>query len=436
MVTTCWLRISPRACSKFAACFAYRSAEEGRNERSTQQRGERLMSSVIPKEDLLEHVLISAISHIASRLPGTEIWVKAQISREAITVFDINGEPLFYDYPVKEGPTVLGHIRASASKILGAPVVASELGPRKWDQKTAVEKLMASFKQKFPELTVKETKLVCYSYPKLGIMFQATDKTGALSRHIFDVADLSPIPEKRDRPKIEGAYAWSFYESLTSEMRRERTGRYEQIDRRRIEIPTVERRAMAEAATLGGYVATQPAWQGTYVAASTTKLLQFCTHYAYNESRSHHCFILHGQQKNDGCALATCQMILCYYRYYYTQDQIAPALGYAPGGCPSDQSPGYEKLSCNHIDATYDTSPTWEKARNQIDALHPLKSGINGHARACAGYSYNTVTGVNQLYLYDPWPPNIDIKLGGAVSWEDWSSVTHTNYVFTRLTCP
>jgi len=394
------------------------------------------VSNVIGKEELLEHVLISAISHTASRLPGTEIWNKAQISREPTTIFDINGEPLFYDYPVVEGRTVLGHIRASASKILGAPVVASELGPRIWDQKTAVDRLTASFKQKFPGLTVKDTRLVCYSYPKLGIMFQATDRVGTLSRHIFDVADLSPIPEKRDRPKIEGAYAWSFYEFLTSDMRRERTGRYEQIDRRRAEITTHERVSMAQAASLGEYVATKPAWLGAVVAVSKTKMLQFCTHYAYNESRSHHCFVLHGQQKNDYCAVATCQMILCYYRYYYTQDQIAPALGYAPGGCPSDQSPGYEKLSCNHIDATYDTSPTWTEARDQIDALHPLKSGISGHARACAGYSSNTLTGVNQLYIYDPWPWNVDYKVGGAVYWEDWSSIPHTNYVFTRLTCP
>jgi hypothetical protein len=53
---------------------------------------------------------------------------------------------------------------------------------------------------------------------------------------------------------------------------------------------------------------------------------------------------------NDYCAVATCQMILWYYRYYYTQNQIAPALGYsAGGGCPSDQSTGYESLSNNHI---------------------------------------------------------------------------------------
>ena len=151
---------------------------------------------------------------------------------------------------------------------------------------------------------------------------------------------------------------------------------------------------------------------------TTTKLLQFCSHYAYNAARGHHCFSLHGQQVNDYCAVATCQMILCYYRYYFTQDQIAPACGYTAGnGCPADQSPGYESMSCNHIDASFDNAPTWQKARDQIDALHPFKSGVPGHARACAGYSRTVFTfgGTTEekLYIYDPWPWNANFAVAG-----------------------
>ena len=165
-----------------------------------------------------------------------------------------------------------------------------------------------------------------------------------------------------------------------------------------------------------------------------TKQLQFCPHYAYNEARSHHCFILHGQQEWDYCAVATCQMILCYYRYYYSQDQIAPSLNYSPGGCPADQSAGYESLSNHHIDATFDNAPTWQKARDQIDELRPLKSGVPHHARACAGYSHSVFAIIpKQLYIYDPSPWNADYKLGGSIYWEDWDVITHTNFIYTRL---
>ncbi len=130
-------------------------------------------------------------------------------------------------------------------------------------------------------------------------------------------------------------------------------------------------------------------------------------------------------------------MILCYYRYYYTQNQIAPALGYSAGsGCPSDQSPGYKSLTCNHLTAAFDSTPTFNEAKAQIDALHPFKSGISGHARACAGYSRNLLTGVNRLYIYDPWPWNANFKLAGTVTWEDWDSPVKTNFVTQSLTCP
>jgi hypothetical protein len=180
------------------------------------------------------------------------------------------------------------------------------------------------------------------------------------------------------------------------------------------------------------------AWKKTI-----TKRLQFCPHYADTHARGHHCFSLKAQEVDDYCAVATCQMVLCYYRYYYAQDDIAAPCGYSAGsGCPADQSPGYESLSCNHIDAAFDNSPTWEKGRDEIDALHPFKSGIPGHARACAGYSYTqwiiVLGGITdrKLYIYDPWPWNADHALGGAVYWEDWDSITHTNYVTTRIDCP
>jgi hypothetical protein len=88
------------------------------------------------------------------------------------------------------------------------------------------------------------------------------------------------------------------------------------------------------------------------------------------------------------------------------------------------------------LNAAFDNTPTFAEAKAQIDALHPFKSGISGHARACAGYSSNLLTGVNRLYIYDPWPWNANLKLAGTVTWEDWDSPVKTNFVTTKLTCP
>lgn len=393
-------------------------------------------TNVIPKDELLEHVLLSVLRDASMGLPGIPNWLKAGVQKEPLQIFDINGNILFFDLAIKKGTEILGYVRAGADKVLGMPRIAYEIGPRYWDFDSAAKKLTSRVRKEYPTWKILGTKLVCYSYPKLGVMFEGVNEKGQASRLIFDVADFSLIPEKPPRVEVEGAYAWSFYESLSEDVRKLSLRRYEQFNKWRLEVPESLRKQIKAARTLAPF-AEKIKWP---LKKTITRELQFCTHYDYNEPRSHHCFVLHAQQKNDYCAVATCQMILCYYRYYYSQDQIAPALNYAPGGCPSDQSPGYKQLSCNHLDATFDTSPTWEEARDQIDALHPMKSGISGHARACAGYSYVSwiFGGISEkkLYIYDPWPWNADYKLGGAVYWEDWDSITHTNYVFTRLLCP
>ncbi|MCW4005610.1 MAG: C39 family peptidase [Candidatus Bathyarchaeota archaeon] len=392
------------------------------------------MSLRINRTEMLENVKKSVTVEAAARLPGTEKWVDAAVQNRPTAIYDINGELLFYDFPVKSalrGGGVEGYVRAAARKDLGAPVMAYQLGPRQWDFSQAATKLRPKFTKENPKLKIRRIRPVCYSYPKMGVMFEAVDPRGARSKHVFDVASLTAVPIKKEMPNIEGAYAWSFLDAM-KEKRTKGASEYTKVAKRLDEIPSAERVSLLKTRTLKR--AFTPKYVGEILRIVQTKLLQYCNHYNYTESRSHHCFVLHGQQVNDYCAVATAQMILCYYRYYYTQDQIAPALNYSAGsGCPSDQSPGYESLSSNHINATFDSSPTFSEAQSEINALRPFKSGIPGHARACAGYSRNLLTGANKLYIYDPWPWNADYKLAGTISWEDWNSPTKTNFVKTRL---
>jgi hypothetical protein len=393
------------------------------------------VSTLIPIEELFEHAKIAATIQTVARTPGMEGWARSRLLKEPTKIYDINGELLFLDFPVRSAAIAegdMGYVRASASKEVGTSIISYELGPKSWDFDAAVKKLKPLFSRSFPKLKIVETKLVCYSYPKLGVMFSAVDASGASTRHIFDVASLKPVPERKGEA-VEGFYAWSYLDSAPEGAKNTRLRQYEENKKSLGEIPEREKALMLKTAVLGKYVSK---YTDIIISWFEKKLLQYCTHYNYTEPRSHHCFVLQGQQVDDYCAVATCQMILCYYRYYYTQDQIAPALNYAPGGCPADQSAGYETLTCNHLDATFDTSPTWAEIKSQIDALHPLKSGISGHARACAGYYRNLFMKSNSLYIYDPWPNNVDYKLAGTVKWEDWNSITHTNCVYTKLTCP
>lgn len=391
---------------------------------------------MIPRGELFEHAVLGVLKNAAAGAPGLEHWVAGTVRKTPLAVHDINGQPLFYDFDVARGKDLFGTVRVAASKVIGAGVVAAEIGARQWNYDEAVKKLARKVKREFGRAAVAGPTLVCYSYPKLGVMFEVEGENRRV-RVIYDVSSLSRVPETSEAAGREGFTAWSFYGALTDEARKQRLARFRKEDEDRDSVPAPVRREILAARSL------EPVLEKVKIPFSrnVTGLLQFCSHYGHAHARSHHCFVLHGQQVDDYCAVATCQMILCYYRYYYTQDQIAPSLGYAPGGCPSDQSPGYKSLTCNHLDSSFDASPTWEKARDQINLLRPLKSGISGHARACAGYSFVRWTfggGITarKLYIYDPWPWNADYAQGGTLTWEDWDAIAHTNYVYANIKCP
>lgn len=393
---------------------------------------------MLARKELVEHATLAVLKSAAAGPPELEAWLAGAVRKEPLTIYDINGQPLFHDFAVARGKELFGHVRMAASQVLGKALVALELGPRLWDYDAAVKKLVPRLKREFARARVAPPKLVCYSYPKLGVMFEVTEGSGTTTQVIYDVSSLTRVPLQPQRADSEGFHAWSYYDALSDAERKKRLARFKKVDAERGGLSDKLRRDMVAARSLTAVAAKLELAYRRHV----TKLLQFCTHYGHTHARSHHCFVLHGQQVNDYCAVATCQMILCYYRYYYTQDQIAPSLGYnAGGGCPPDQSPGYESLTCNHLAASFDSAPTWEKGRDQIDLLRPFKSGVPGHARAVAGYSYvRWLWGAGledkKLYVYDPWPWNADYAQGGTVTWEDWDSITHTNYVYAQVNCP
>jgi len=390
---------------------------------------------MIAREELIEHALVGVLKNATAGIPVLRDWVAGTVRKTPLVIYDINGQPLFYDFEVGKTGQVFGNVRVAACQVLGTGVLSSEIGERAWNFDAAVKKLTPLVKREFKGAKIAEPKLVCYSYPKLGVMFEMDGPQGP-ARAIYDVASFSRVPERKDDSR-EGFYAWSVYDAIPDPERKQRVARFKKIEAERVSIKPALRKEITAARVLTPVVGKL----GWTVAQNVTHLLEFCNHYGHTHARSHHCFALHGQQVNDYCSVATCQMILCFYRYYYTQDQIAPALGYTAGdGCPRDVSAGYKSLTCNHLDSSFDEDVTWEKARDQINLHRPFKSGISGHARACAGYSYSrwSIAGSTtdkKLYIYDPWPWNADYALGGAITWEDWDAITHTNYVYANIDC-
>ncbi|MCA9657964.1 MAG: hypothetical protein KC486_06440 [Myxococcales bacterium] len=394
---------------------------------------------LINKAEAFEHATLGVLQSGRGKLPGIDAWQAGAVAKAPTIIYDINGTPLFYDYAVKAGRTQLGTVRTAASKILGAPDVAYEFGARSIDFKGLVAKLLPKVKKAHRGKTIGAPRLVCYCYPKLGVLFPLTGPGRERSQAIYHFSG-NEVPIRDPSTPIEGEFAYSFYDSLKTATRKKNLGVYAVVDDYRAKLTPALRKSLTTVKSIDLLHRRIEPWRLT---SEIVRELAYCPHYATTDARGHHCFSVHGQQKWDYCAVATAQMLLDFFRYHETQDDIAPALGYSAGsGCPSDQSGGYATLSNNHLKATFDNSATWAKAKAHLQTGNPLKSGIPGHARACAGYAYrrsilipiggSSITD-RRLLIYDPSPWNSDYAVGGSVYWENWDAVNHTNFIYVSI---
>jgi hypothetical protein len=361
----------------------------------------------------------------------------ANAAREPSVIYDLDGRPLFYDFELSDGERAVGVARAAASPAIGTGLVATELRPRSWDPKAAIDAARKSVGKQGRDVKVTDARLVCYCYPKIGVLVTYSARGVKRAQTIIDVSDGLPVVNLgADEP--EGSTAYSYYAKIVEPALERRSRRWA----RTVEDDDLVVRAAPELLDVDRplKLAERPKFRDALLAEylfiewpfSQSKVITFGP-----RCDSHECFELYAQQTNVYCAVATGQMILDFYRWPRTQDQIAAAMGTDSGGTSqTGQIDGYESISHHCLDATLDTTANWSEARAEIDANRPLKSGIPGHARAVAGWmktwSWSSFGYDYSLKVYDPWPWNADICSGGAIVWEDWDAVNHTNFIYVR----
>jgi hypothetical protein len=352
---------------------------------------------------------------VASSLPGLAGWRGASLDPHT-TVYDLNGEPLFYDFPVA-GPdgAPLGMVRASAATPLGDPVLSVYLGPARWSVSRAAERATAMVTREYKGQVLKAT-LVCYAYPKLGIALEWKKPRGSAQRTIFDIGDFSVVPETVAKD-LRGPGAVSLYDRIPEQAVAPAIEHFGVHDKVLAEVEERSKLKLGRKLERLEFEAIQTSVIGV-IQWWTTRILTFCSH-----TYSHECFVLHGQENGYYCVVATGQMLLDFWRYNYSQTQIASAMGTTSGGTSyTGEVNGYKSLTCSHFDAQSDSSPTFDKAKAQIDANRPFDYSYPWHAMACAGYSQQNIylagtQPIKQLYLYDPSPVN-----KGTIRWETWGA--------------
>jgi hypothetical protein len=343
-------------------------------------------------------------------------WRRSRLA-EPVTIHDLNGEPLFYDFTVTslEGEP-MGLVRASANRSLAEPVTSVYLGGPRWDLGTALLRAGEIVERKLRGKVI-STKVVCYAYPKLGIAVEwTTPRRPEPERTIFDVSDLSIVPEQVE-PDMRGPGAWSVYDRMSGRTVPRAVKRFDSFQKVVSRIRRAVRSDLVATLSSDKFEMVQDGL-GKIIVSAFARRLTLCTH-----SYSHECFRLHAQSNGVWCVVATGQMILDFWRYYHTQAGIANAMGTGAGGTGwNGEVNGLESLTCSHFDAQTDFNPTFAKVKAEINANRPFDYSYSYHAMACAGYSsvgfpYPGMQPSSSVYLYDPWPVNT-----GTIRWETWGS--------------
>ncbi|MFA5267571.1 MAG: hypothetical protein WC379_06330 [Methanoregula sp.] len=353
-----------------------------------------ISSNYVPVETAREHALTKMMEFTKQGLMDDK-WNGATVNPDPVVIYDLNGKKLFYQFAAEKDGKKTGEILTSASKVLGVPVQLIS-DPNTFDP-TAIQITVKDLAGKdFDGFTVQSTKIVCYSYPKMGVMVRLVNvQTLEQKDEIYDANYLTIIPQKMPTRDGESG-SWSYYQQIPENTYEERITRWNTANNR---MNDIKNKALSAGIDISNDLSgTSLQSLDQIVLVSTDGVFE------YGELPSGFPTIDQGQAQ--WCQVATAWVITKFYYpsntrtlaniaatmqipdiytgadwddelAYYTSDYLS---GASNGGLGMDDS--YYR--------TTNPSLTYEKVRSEIDEYErPLKVGYNGHSRACIGYSRN-----------------------------------------------
>lgn len=385
----------------------------------------------VKAENARLHAQFHLYSVVAARFRGFEGWELGKVAARPTVIYDLSGLPLFYDFPVRKGRKQAGFIRTPANKVLGDSVVSTQVTPLGWDMKVAWNELHKLMKKKYPGYATRRMRMVCYSYPKLALSAELVASRRETKTLLMDVGDFTEIPPM---PVVEidhsGQFPYSLLNKIPEEQEKGGQKIWDKVNQeleglfrkeKRLEPERMYKLRLVDRLEVIDRVIIKPQLIKLY----TERILDFCSH--TGGCRDHECFCLHPQENNVHCTRASSQMVLCYWRYSYSQHEIAQAFGVNDNqGTPwGSVAPGLNSLTSNCFDATLNYSVNWSACVDEIENRRPFLSDNGGHTRACAGTKQWNIRIIGQpqprwLYIFDPWPPNT-----GAIYWENFNTANY-----------
>ena len=224
--------------------------------------------------------------------------------------------------------------------------------PENYAARLAAAEKVAKSKKLIPAAGAK--RLVCYSYPKLGLLCRRPNGTRVVldlfEKHIVDEPAEGGVARTAEAPIV-----WSLFDRVhrgsAGERNEEWTNNVSVLSKG---LPT------AAAGFEAGAAAAKAAAEEGIVTLTRV-----------------------GQQTDVFCAVATAKMILASHGISKTQTEIGKKMKVGPSGSTNvNQVNAYESFLNGPKKAVLDETASLAEAKKEIEADRALKSGIPGHARA------------------------------------------------------
>jgi hypothetical protein len=353
----------------------------------------------------------------------------AGVEFDPTTIEDIDGSPLFYDFTFSKAGKPVGFVRASADTRLSSAIYAIEPNSRRLNETIALQQAQRAIAQIDPEAILLQSSFVCYSFPKIGIkaQFQLRASSDFIIIDYYEGSvirsrDIGLSSNSDPLTNIDGLLAYSIVENELPEAGPTSIK----------ENPSFANiiKVTSEILPRGGRFGDLEFTESDYVTLAD----HFADHPPVITTRMLPVPLI-PQSTPVFCAVACAQMILSFFGFELTQDQIAAVM--APGGTGvtnSNQIRAYGEISQNRLKPTYDTSPTFAEAEGFLEKLSPMKSGLPGHARVCRGSKrFDFISGLSgEILSTDVWYLiNDPYPVGqGSIRWENSANHNYQNFIY------
>jgi len=338
---------------------------------------------------------------ISSGALDDKIFADSELSKKPLIIYDPNGLLLFYQYEITEDGKNIGQIRMAASKVLGSPVIMIQETPDSINYEDAITESEEILKSAFKDLEYSEPVLVCYSYPRIGIMYEIANKADETEKVIIDATEMFIVSD--EYPKNSGDIGvWSLYDYITQDQVADNVKNWN------------------DAAEINEFDTSTKA----------SKSFHYNTLWAAAN--------LEPQTNGVWCAVASAKMIAYWYGTSHSLSYIADVMGAwdystsppTPAGVTDSEEIYYYDEASNGLQMDADRISSnyfiWDDFMDHIDNDDVTTSSIPGHTRASDGYGYYD-SGEKYLHIYDPGYPDVNT---GSRYWESLTGVTKTSYIF------